>query len=86
MIDNGYVIFREDHTEPPIKKSYLVRKMGRLSDNESVGKQVMGTYFYRSALQATNELADLLGPRIFDYPKDREDTYAASWLYKRAKR
>ena len=72
MIDNGYVIFREDHTEPPIKKSYLVRKMGRLSDNESVGKQVMGTYFYRSALQATNELADLLGPRIFDYPKDRE--------------
>ena len=72
MIDNGYVIFREDHTEPPIKKSYLVRKMGRLSDSESVGKQVMGTYFYRSALQATNELADLLGPRIFDYPKDRE--------------
>jgi len=72
MIDNGYVIFREDHTEPPIKKSYLVRKVGRLSDEESVGKQVMGTYFYRSALQATNELADLLGPRVFDYPKDRE--------------
>ena len=72
MIDNGYVIFRDDHTEPPIKKSYLVRKMGRLSDEEGVGKQVMGTYFYRSALQATNELADLIGPRIFDYPKDRE--------------
>jgi len=72
MIDNGSVVFREDHTEPPIRKSYLVRKMGRLSDEESVGKQVMGTYFYRSALQATNELADLLGPRVFDYPKDRE--------------
>ena len=72
MIDKGYVIFREDHTEPPIRKSYLVRKMGRLSEDESVGKQVMGTYFYRSALQATNEVADLLGPRIFDYPKDRE--------------
>ena len=69
MIDNGYVIFREDHTEPPIKKSYLVRKMGRLSDNESVGKQVMGTYFYRSALQATNELADLLGPVFLITPK-----------------
>lgn len=52
MIDNGSVIFREDHTEPPIRRSYLVRKMGRLSDEESVGKQVMGTYFYRSALQA----------------------------------
>lgn len=72
MIDKGYVIFRKDHTEPPIRKSYLVRKMGRLSEDESVGKQVMGTYFYRSALQATNEVADLLGPRIFDYPKDRE--------------
>ena len=72
MIDNGSVVFREDHTEPPIRKSYLVRKMGRLSDEESVGKQVMGTYFYRSALQATNEVADLLGPRVFDYPKDRE--------------
>ena len=72
MIDNGLVVFREDHTEPPIRKSYLVRKMGRLSDEESIGKQVMGTYFYRSALQATNEVADLLGPRVFDYPKDRE--------------
>ena len=72
MIDKGYVVFRDDHTEPPIKKSYLVRKVGRLSDEESVGKQVMGTYFYRSALQATSELADLIGSRIFDYPKDRE--------------
>lgn len=72
MIDNGSVIFREDHTEPPIRRSYLVRKMSRLSDEESVGKQVMGTYFYRSALQATNELADLLEPRVFVYPKDRE--------------
>ena len=25
MIDSGRVLFREDHTEPPIRKTYLVR-------------------------------------------------------------
>ncbi len=73
MIDAGVVVFREDHTEPPIRKSYLVRKAGRLSDDgENVGKQVMGTYFYRSAIQATNMLEELIGKRLFDFPKDLE--------------
>ena len=73
MIDAGIVIFREDHTEPPIRKSYLVRKAGKLADeDENIGKQVMGTYFYRSALQATNVVADLLTSRVFDHPKDHE--------------
>lgn len=73
MIAAGVVIFRKDHTEPPMRKSYLVRKAGRLSDeNENIGKQVMGTYFYRSALQATNLVADLLNSRVFDHPKDHE--------------
>ncbi|GHV19000.1 site-specific DNA-methyltransferase [Clostridia bacterium] len=71
MIESGVVVFRKDHTEPPIKKSYLVRKAGRLSDeDESIGRQVMGTYFYRSAIQATNMLEELIGKRVFDYPKD----------------
>jgi integrase len=72
MIDNGVVVFRDDHTEPPIRKSYLVRKAGRLSDEESIGKQVMGTYFYRSAIQATSMLEELIGKRLFDHPKDLE--------------
>jgi adenine-specific DNA-methyltransferase len=73
MIDSGVVIFRKDHTEPPIRKAYLVRKSGRFSDDdEGIGKQVMGSYFYRSAIQATNMFSEIFGKRVFDNPKDTE--------------
>lgn len=73
MIDAGVVIFRENETEPPIRKTYLVRQMGKEAlDDEVIGKQVMGSYFYRSALQATNALSDLIGRGIFENPKDHE--------------
>lgn len=68
MIDQGVVVFRDDHTEPPIRKTYLAR-IG--SDGvEDLGSQVMGSYFYKSALSATNELNNLLGSNIFENPKD----------------
>ena len=74
-IDAGKVVFREDETEPPIRKTFLIRKSGRFSDDEEdegIGRQVMGTYFYRSSLQASNVINDLFGARVFDYPKDHE--------------
>jgi len=75
MIAKGKVVFRADHAEPPIRKTYLVRlDDDNESDNgdEDVGLQVAGTYFYRSALQATNTLTDLFGEKIFENPKDHE--------------
>ena len=74
MINEGVVVFRKDHTEPPIKKTYLVRRLGKYSSNdeENVGKQVMGSYFYRSFLQSSTVITDLLGKNVFEYPKDHE--------------
>jgi adenine-specific DNA-methyltransferase len=73
MIEAGVVAFREDHSEPPIRKTYLVRRVGNnQSGEENVGKQVMGTYFYRSALQATRTLIELFEGKLFDNPKDHE--------------
>ena len=72
MIKQGKVVFREDDTMPPIKKTYLVRKPGKSAsdDEETVGKQVMGTYFYKSYLQSSVIMNDLLGKGIFEYSKD----------------
>ena len=85
MILRGKVIFRDDHTEPPIRKTYLID----IDDNEQAGEesgdietdddadedlpiQVAGSYFYRSALQASNELNKIFGEKVFNNPKDRE--------------
>jgi len=84
MIEQGRVVFRENHTEPPIRKTYLVRLSDDESDDEpqdnetevdesdDLAIQVAGSYFYRSALQASNELTKLFGKKIFNNPKDRE--------------
>ena len=80
MIRCGKVVFREDHTEPPIRKTYLVRGNcdDELDDDEDIGIQVAGSYFYRSALQASNELTALLGKKVFENPKDHE--VLARWI------
>ncbi|MFR2495574.1 MAG: site-specific DNA-methyltransferase [Christensenellales bacterium] len=74
MIKAGKVVFREDETLPPIKKTYLVRKPGKRADSEdeNIGKQVMGTYFYRSYLQSSIIMEEMLGKGIFEYSKDHE--------------
>lgn len=74
MINKGKVVFREDETLPPIKKTYLVRKPGKSADpeDENIGKQVMGTYFYKSYLQSSIVMENLLGKGIFEYSKDHE--------------
>lgn len=78
MIDDGRVEFREDHSEPPIRKTYLVRDTSIIdedpdqSNSDDVGIQVAGTYFYRSSLQASNSMLKMFGRKIFDNPKDHE--------------
>lgn len=73
MIAEGKVIFREDHSQPPIRKTYLVRdKRLQDDDDEDIGREVMGSYFYRSGLQAVNELVGIFGDKPFPNPKDKD--------------
>jgi adenine-specific DNA-methyltransferase len=74
MIAKGRVVFRDDHTEPPIRKTYLVRENGETEegDDADTGIQVAGSYFYRSALQASNLMLNLFGEKVFENPKDHE--------------
>ena len=78
MIISGKVIFRDDHTLPPIRKTYLVRSEedqvedDEEEDNEDIGGQVMGSYFYRSGIQASNVITGIFGEQIFPNPKDHE--------------
>jgi adenine-specific DNA-methyltransferase len=77
MIAAGVVQFRADHTEPPIRKTYLVRSVSPDiesdgEDEDDVGIQVAGSYFYRSALQASNQLFQIFGKKVFENPKDHE--------------
>ena len=87
MIQLGKVVFRADHAEPPIRKTYLV-ELDDIEidgddetddgDNEDLPIQVAGSYFYRSALQASNELVQLFGKKVFNNPKDKE--VLARWI------
>jgi len=90
MIRLGKVVFRADHSEPPIRKTYLVEvdDVGNdeddedddtdNGDSEDLPIQVAGSYFYRSALQASNELVQLFGKKVFNNPKDKE--VLARWI------
>ena len=72
MIDLGKVVFRADHTEPPIRKTYLVRDQDDDAVDDDIGSEVMGSYFYRSALQSSNTLLQIFGRKPFENPKDHE--------------
>lgn len=80
----GLVVFREDHTEPPIRKAHLRPIPEELLDNgtsafdedddenEHVGMQVMGSYIYKQSQVAVKYLRGLMGAKVFDNPKDHE--------------
>lgn len=86
MVESGRVMFRDDESEPPIRKTYLVRgdeyigeeDPDEQSESDDVGIQVAGSYFYRSALQASNLMLDMFGAKIFNNPKDHE--VLARWI------
>ncbi len=88
MIQLGKVVFRVDHTEPPIRKTYLVEvdESGDSADEDDSDDsesndlpiQVAGSYFYRSGLQASRELIQLFGKKVFNNTKDKE--VLARWI------
>ena len=78
-IESGRVQFREDHSEPPIRKTYLVSDSGDADEEANDSSiQVAGTYFYRSALPASNQLESIFGTKVFNNPKDHE--ILARWI------
>lgn len=73
MLKQGKIQFRETESEPPIRKTYLVRnEEDEDIEDEDIAEQVMGTYFYRSALQASTVLNGIFGGKKFENPKDHE--------------
>ncbi|WP_146097100.1 hypothetical protein [Brucella oryzae] len=88
-IDAGIVTFREDHTEPPFRKTHL-RPVAEETDDATseedgldiadqseqeteLAAMVRGTYFYKQAQVSVKYLRELMGAKVFDNPKDHEE-------------
>jgi len=84
-IKAGIVEFREDHTQPPIRKSHLrpisfdeidddiyVSEEGDDSNSpdDELATQVRGSYFYKQSQVSVKFLRSLLGAKVFNNPKD----------------
>lgn len=77
----GIVVFRDDHSEPPLRKSHL-RPIAGEEDSEDVEQgagedvdlavQVRGTYFYRQSQASVKHLRALMDAQVFNNPKDHE--------------
>ncbi len=87
QISLGLVEFRDDHTEPPIRKAHLLPVPEELDeitddveddddavqDDENVGLQVMPTYIYKQAQSSVKLLRQIFdGKKVFANPKDHE--------------
>lgn len=83
--ENGFIEFRDDHSEPPMLKRYLnyvptdfdpdandARPDSGSDDDDEVSVQVMPSIFYRSQQPAVLNLRDLMGSDVFKNPKDPE--------------
>ena len=86
MIKLGVVAFREDHTEPPFRKSHIKPISEELEidgeddcgendsaeqgDEEGMATQVRGSYFYKQSQVTVKYLRSLMGAKVFDYQKD----------------
>lgn len=75
----GIVVFREDHTEPPMRKSHLrpiageddaVEEVDMDSGDVDLAVQVRGSYFYKQSQVAVKHLRALMGAKLFNNPKD----------------
>ena len=79
-IDAKIVTFRDDHTEPPLRKLHLrpvdvddLDDDGEQTVEDDLATQVRGTYFYKQSQVTVRYLRDLMGGKVFDNPKDHEE-------------
>lgn len=72
-IKDGWVIFRKDHTKPPLLKSYIYINDEFNEDEENEGKKdVLSSVFYRHSQPALDVMKDIFGEKVFPNPKDHE--------------
>lgn len=80
-VDLGLIVFREDHTQPPFRKSHLRPVEGEVDDvdeevdteveeDAGLAVQVRGSYFYKQSQVSVRHLRDLMGAKVFNNPKD----------------
>ena len=86
-IAQGIVEFRDDHTEPPYRKSHIrpiayefddadsteVDDDIELNPEDELATQVRGSYFYKQSQVSVKYLRKLMGAKLFDNPKDHEE-------------
>lgn len=85
IIDLGLVEFREDDTEPPIRKAHLRPVPDELLDDEDLpeldeedvepeelGLQVMGSVIYKQSQVTIKLFRQIMGDAKFNNPKDHE--------------
>lgn len=88
QIDLGLVEFREDHSEPPIRKYHIKPIAYELMDDDTaefdddgddseaddeLATQVRGTVFYKQSQVSVKYLRKLMGAKVFDNPKDHDE-------------
>src|SRR5690625_7837122 len=81
-IELGIIVFREDLTQPLLRKSDLrpvegeVDNVDEVDDGDSeesgLAVQVRGSYFYKQSQVSVRHLRDLMGAKVFNNPKDHE--------------
>ncbi|MFI8592114.1 site-specific DNA-methyltransferase [Dietzia maris] len=79
-IELGLIVFRDDHTQPPFRKSHLRPVEGEVDGVEDEGEddadetglavQVRGSYFYKQSQVSVRHLRKLMGAQVFNNPKD----------------
>ncbi len=80
QIELDLIVFRKDHTEPPMLKRHLRPRVEELKEDEEIdgdvdaeadlGLQVMPSVIYKQSQAAVKYLRELLGQNSFDNPKD----------------
>lgn len=75
-IRDGYVIFRDDHTKPPLYKSYVYVRDPSNIDTDEIDlegqREVMSAVFYRHSQPSHDLQKAMFGEKAFPNPKDHE--------------
>ena len=71
-IEDGWVVFREDHTKPPFLKQYIYMIEGFDDENNDGSSEVMGSVFYRHSQPSNDVMKAIFGNKIFPNPKDHD--------------
>lgn len=77
----GLIVFREDHAQPPFRKSHVRPVAGEVDDvddrdgeesgdDTGLAVQVRGSYFYKQSQVSVRHLRNLMGAQVFNNPKE----------------